>query len=105
MATIVVLECLLHLADDGSFDVQEFGEVVRLVLVSDRLWGVAQARKLDLLDGLVHVSRTLKTVPIHFQNLVLARVPILIMILRYFFNIAQSKNTNLLLILDVLPLT
>ena len=27
------------------------------------------------------------------------------MILRYFFNIAQSKNTNLLLILDILPLT
>ena len=45
VTTVVVFpECLLHLADDCSFDIQEFGEVVRLVLVGDRLGGVAQAR-------------------------------------------------------------
>ena len=44
VTTVVLFECLLHLADDCSFDIQEFGEVVRLVLVGDRLGGVAQAR-------------------------------------------------------------
>ena len=60
------------LIENIGFDSQEVGELVLFLLVNDWLRRVTQACKLDLMDGLRHVPRALYTIPVHFQNLIVA---------------------------------